>query len=68
MSRQRGRKINLEKAIEIKKIFYNGGEVPNWEDYRQADNLSIEALGECKRARAGDPALDGELLPGETEE
>ncbi len=29
--------------------------------------LGIEALKEVKMARRGDPALDGELLPGETE-
>jgi len=29
-------------------------------------SLSIEALKEVKKARQGDPALDGELLPGET--
>ena len=33
-----------------------------------AYKLSFEALKEVKKARAGDPALDGELLPGETEE
>lgn len=29
--------------------------------------LGIEALMEVRKARKGDPALDGELLPGETE-
>ena len=31
-------------------------------------NLSIEALKAIKRERQGDPLLDGELLPRETEE
>ncbi len=34
---------------------------------RDAIKLGIEALRECKKAREGDPAFDGELLPGETE-
>lgn len=34
----------------------------------QAVRLGIEALKEVQYARQGSPALDGELLPGETEE
>ncbi len=37
-------------------------------DFAQAASLGIEALKEVKKARYGDPALDGELLPGETED
>jgi len=35
--------------------------------YREALMLGIEALKSTSRARDGDPPLDGELLPGETE-
>ena len=36
--------------------------------FEAATKLGIEALKEVQKARSGDPALDGELLPGETEE
>jgi hypothetical protein len=39
----------------------------NFEDDEDIQ-LGIEALKAIKRAREGDPPLDGELLPGETEE
>jgi len=38
------------------------------EDYNDAIDLGIEALRQVKSSRCGDPALDGNLLPGETEE
>lgn len=38
----------------------------NEEEDALADQLGIEALKEVRKARYGDPALDGELLPGET--
>ncbi len=34
-------------------------------DFIAAFKLGIEALKEVKKARYGDPALDGDLLPGE---
>ena len=36
--------------------------------FEAACNLGSEALKEVQKARSGDPALDGELLPGETKE
>lgn len=57
----------LSKAIEILTIFANPGVTQLATDDYDAILLGIEALKECKKAREGDPALDGELLPGETE-
>ena len=37
-----------------------------WGDY-EAVQLAIEAVNEVMGARGGNPALDGELLPSETE-
>lgn len=60
--------MNAKKAIELKEIFYNGGQVPNWADFREADRLSIEAL---KRHQEAPDLTSGEMLlplPGETED
>lgn len=38
------------------------------QDLHDALELGIEAIKVVWRSREGDPPLDGELLPGETEE
>jgi len=60
--------MTIDEAIEIKEKYIQK-EYNRWlpPEFREADNLSIEALKEVEKARYGDPALDGELLPGETE-
>ncbi|MBA7589162.1 hypothetical protein ES708_31239 [subsurface metagenome] len=60
--------MTIDKAIEnlyhLKVHTYGAREV----EAQQALKLGIEALIEVRKARYGDPALDGELLPGETKE
>ena len=60
--------MNSKKAIEIlqrKRQTESSGELgEEWD----ALNLSIEALKQILEDRQGNPLLDGELLPGETEE
>jgi hypothetical protein len=57
--------LTIDEAIKIQTIHNDHN--PNFTDAEreEAHQLSIEALKECKKAREGDPALDGELLPGE---
>ncbi|MBA7707089.1 hypothetical protein ES703_115954 [subsurface metagenome] len=59
-------KIDEAKRIigNIKRCDIPKEETAKWE----ALDLGLEALREVKKARQGDPALDGELLPNETEE
>ena len=68
MKLTKGGKMNLPKAIEI--MEYNieevGKQMPP--DVLKAAKLLTEAGKEVLKSRIGDPALDGELLPGETEE
>ena len=62
-----GNEMNLERAIEL---LISGSELSTpWllTGYERAREVAIEALRECIRARAGNPRLAGELLPGETE-
>lgn len=60
--------MKLEKAIdrnkELKGELLREGRL----EKANAVQLGIEAMKEVKRARNGDPALDGELLPGETKD
>ena len=60
--------MNIENAIEIleSELRYARNLYSMHGD--DAIKLGIEAMKEVKRARSGDPALDGDLLPGETEE
>ncbi len=60
--------MKLDKAIEILELNANeaGKQMP--QDTLEAVLLLIEAGKECERARNGNPMLDGELLPGETED
>lgn len=59
--------MTIEEAIKILEnppaTFYSN----YYPDFPDAIELGIEALREVERARKGDPALDGELLMGETE-
>lgn len=60
--------MTLEKAIElVNDLLYDSPTLPPG-DTRTAVILSHEATKEVINARHGDPALDGELLPGETED
>lgn len=58
----------LKEAIEILSHLSTAGAPNITLDEIDAVKLGIEALKECVKARQGDPALDGELLPGETDE
>jgi len=60
--------MKLSKAIEIIEVRTRTRPLLGSHEIYGALQLSIEALRECKKAREGDPALDGELLPGETPE
>jgi len=60
--------MNIPKAIEILTDFCEQESELLGNEFRDASLLGIEALKEVKKAREGDPALDGELLQGETEE
>jgi len=60
--------MKLEKAIEIKEIYYNGGEIPGYSDYRKADNLSIEALKRMKSERDLWGFTNYPPMPGETKD
>ncbi len=60
--------MNVEKAIEIKELFYYGGEMPSASDYRRADELSIEALKAIKDIRNSAHNPDWLPLSGETED
>jgi len=58
--------MNIKKAIEILDDIYLRGYQLKTADGYAALKLGIEALKECIKARHGNPALDGELLQGET--
>lgn len=59
--------MTIDKAIKILEGNIEGN-ADWWEtQLGKSIRLGIEALKEVKKARYGDPALDGELLPGETE-
>ena len=60
--------MNIDQAIEILSDLGWNKDTLDEPDTQAALQLGSEALLEVKRAREGDPALDGELLPGETEE
>lgn len=60
--------MTIDKAIEILEDILECGEYEGDPYDSVAVKLGIEALKEVKKVRYGDPALDGELLLGETEE
>ena len=60
--------MNLAKAIEIKELAGNTGEVENVQDYVEADKLSVEAMKRIKEYRKRYSMTKPQLLPGETEE
>lgn len=60
--------MKLDKAIELSENTEKSLRQHKFIDYADAVKLGIEALKEVKKARYGDPALDGELLPGEDSE
>jgi len=60
--------LKLTTAIEILADSAYSGITTFDQDFRDAEKLLIEAGKLIKRTRQGDPALDGELLPGETPE
>jgi hypothetical protein len=60
--------MTIDEAIKMLKRQQNFRDTPEAIDIDDAIKLGIEALKEVKKARWGDPALDGELLRGETEE
>jgi len=60
--------MRLDKAIEIKEIYYNGGEIPCHSDYRLADILSIEAMKRLDAIRNHRQLYIYDPLPGETDD
>lgn len=60
--------MKLSKAKELLRLELNDPGSVLYEDLSEAQQLGIEAIKEVIKARYGDPALDGELLHGETEE
>jgi len=59
--------MTIDEAIKLIQEDADDEDV-NWDSpLGRAYKLSFEALKEVKKARYGDPALDGELLPGETD-
>jgi len=60
--------MNINEATEILIQWLPVNRWPPNPNLLQAMTLGIEALKEVMRTRDGDPALDGELLPGETED
>ena len=60
--------MKAKKAIELLTYSSEHDTILLSQDDKDALKLGIEALKEVIRARDGDPALDGELLPGETED
>jgi len=60
--------MNLPKAIEIKELYYKGGEMPSASDYREADRISIEAMKRIQTARKWKATPWNSPLPGETKD
>ena len=60
--------MNITKALEILDLEISCDFDGNEQDRQDAVKLGIEALREVRKSRMGGPLLDGELLPGETEE
>lgn len=60
--------MKIEKAIELNKDSEKSLRHGKFHVYADAVALGNEALKATIRARQGDPPLDGELLPGETED
>jgi len=60
--------MTIDKAVQLQEAYLRNPLCNLTSDERDAAKLGIEALREVKKARYGDPALDGELLRGETEE
>ena len=58
--------MTIDEAIKLLNIAKGGFPAANTEYYYRALELGLEALKEVKMARFDDPALVGELLPGET--
>lgn len=59
--------ITLKKSIEVLDLNVRQRNPSMPLDVFNALKLGIEAMKEVTRARLGNPALDGELLPGEAE-
>jgi len=64
---QKKRGMTIDKAIKRLEGLYSRLNAYLGTSDDEAIKLGIEAMRECKKARDGNPALDGELLPGETE-
>ena len=60
--------MTLDKAIEILSDSANRGMTTFNQDFRDAENLGIEALKKWKQYRTSDESWWGNLLPGETED
>ena len=60
--------MKLEKAIEIKELSRKTGRIEDFEEYDEADRLSIEAMLYVERNRLGDVIDSDALLPGETKD
>jgi len=60
--------MKLERAIEIKENNQRLHLDEYYQELLEADKMSIEAMKQRQQDLEGNPLLDGELLPGETEE
>lgn len=59
--------MKIDKAIKILSEGISAEHCPTLPEWEAAINLGTEALKVIQRERIGDPPLDGELLPGETD-
>lgn len=60
--------MNCPKAKEIIDLNIKGAGAKMPPDVKKALTIGSEAIEEVMKARDGNPALDGELLPSETED
>ena len=59
--------MRIPKAIEILKACIDDQYPLDIQDYKDATQLGIEALREVQKTSLSNPALQRQLLPGETE-
>jgi len=60
--------MKIKEAVEIKQLALDTGVVDDPDDFRVADQMSIEALKRCQYIAEHTDRWARVLLPGETEE
>lgn len=60
--------MNAEKAAELLTVLSRTHEITLYPDFMDSVLLGAEALKQTQQDRQGNPLLDGELLPGETDD